>query len=249
MKTDLQIFQEGGKDFQNQLTNMAIYACHLSSRYGVPFCAHDIIEERDDYRHDYLNGFLHGICMAQDKQIVCSRFIAIIPFRETLDYYLCVSIDQESVNVADYALPHEHKQNLISRFELLKNTYTVNVNNIFSFAGELNINNTSLNDDICLYTILYSCRNHKYSIPQQVLAVTPYYSFVAAYGFTEGLKVVLGKDFNCSFDVEDNFIKEIRITDEYFHNYSRDNLLQKYYKHNMYIKGILDYIEAQIKRF
>lgn len=249
MKTDLQLFQMSGVDFQHQLTNMAIYACYLSSQYGLPFCAHDIIAERDDFGHDYLNGFLHGICLVQSNPILCSKYIAIIPFRETLDYYLCKSIDQKIANAAIQALALKHKENLTSQFEILKKSYTINVNNIFSFSRGGDISQTSLNDDICLYSILYAYRNQIYSIPQQILAVTPNYSLVAAFGFTEGLKSVLKNDFTCSFDAKDNFIKKIKLNDKCFQNYTRDSLLNKYYKHYMYIDGILDCIEEQIKLF
>ena len=214
MKTDLQIFQMSGIDFQNQLTNMAIYACYLSSQYKIPFCAHNIIEERDDYGHEFLNGFLHGICLEQNNLIVCSRFIAFIPFQETIDYYLCKTINQNIANKTQQQLSAENKKSLETKFEFLKQLYTSEVNHIFTFSNGFDINRTSLNDDICLYALLYAQRNQIYSIPQQILAVTPYYSLVAAYGFTEGLKIVLKKDFTCTFDFEANHIKEIKISEE-----------------------------------
>lgn len=247
MKTDLQLFQESGMDFQEQIKYRALYACYLSSLYKIPFCAHYVMKERDDYGHDYFNGFLHGLCIAQDNPLLCSRFIAITPFMEAVDWYLCISINDEVINLATQNIPLNIKSEVEEKFEILKNSYRINVNHIFSFAGKFNISQTSQNDDFCLYALSFAYQNQLKSIPLQIItSSTSQYCVVHALGFVDGLHMALGDGFKCTFDIENNFINDIYIDKEYFKTFTRANILDKNIKHNMRVDGVLDYIEYQV---
>lgn len=240
MKTDLQIFTEKGAGHQHQLSQMALEACYLSSRLSVPFCAQNLVCE-DKLDCDYLDGYLHAICSAQNSKILCSRFIAITPMFTAIDWYLCSSFTDDlagSLTISD---------DVKGRFEFLRQSYKINVNHLFNYTKAFNIEQISLNDDIVLYTILSAYRKGVWRIPLQILlSLTPKYSMVQAFGFAEGLRKVLGDDFNCSFNFKDGKIDVYNIDETYFKEYTRKALTEKYKRHNMYIEKLFENIEMQI---
>lgn len=244
MNTNLQTFREQGTEFQKVLTNMALYMCYLSSKYGFPFCVQYIIDERDDYRYDYLDGFLHGICLIQNSPIVCSKYIEVTGLGKSIDWYLCKSFTYD-INLINQTLEEVQIKKLE---EQIKGVQPQLQTNNFSYANGININQTSLNDDICLYALLHANNNRIAVIPMKVLEnTTPCYSTVQALGILEGLRVSLNDDFNCTLDIEKNVITINKISTEYLKIFNRTNLLSKYTNQNMYIEGLLDCIEFQCK--
>lgn len=244
MKSQMQIFREQGVEFQKALTNMALYMCYLSSRYSSPFCVQYIIDEHDDYRYDYLDGFLHGICLAQDSPIVCSRYIMVTGIGKPIDWYLCKSFNFD-INSITKSLEENHIKKLEENIQSIQSQ--LHANN-FSYVNGININQTSLNDDICLYALLYASNNHVTCMPMKVLEdTTPCYHIVEALGFIEGLHIALKDNFDCTLDSEGNIITINNINKEYFTRYDRVNLINKYANQYMHIEGILDYIESIVK--
>ena len=246
MKTDLQIFIEnGGEKLQKQLSYMALYACYLSEQHKIPFCIHHIIDNQNYNGHNYLTGFLHGICVAQDSPIMCSRFIAITPLWQVVDWFLCAKISQELIEEAERELTEGIKNNLKAKFEIVNNSFSISVNHLFNFAGKLNMQQTSTNDDLCLYALTYAYRHQHHTIPLTLFAIPPYYSLVSAWGFTNGLQAVLGDKFKCSFDAT-GMINDIHVDEEYFKSYTRENLIKDYDRRGLPIEGLMDMIEQQI---
>ena len=240
MKTDLQIFNEKEAGHQHKLSQMALEACYLSSLYSVPFSAQNLVYE-DALDCEYLDGYLHAICSAQDSKILCSRFIAITPMFTAIDWYLCSSFADDlagSLTISD---------DIKGRFEFLRQSYTINVNHIFNYSKAFNINQIDLNDDILLYTVISAYRKGVMRIPLQILlSLTPRYRMVQALGFAEGLRKVLGEDFNCSFNFIDGKIDVYNIDDAYFKAYTCEALVEKYKRNNMYIEKLFENIEMQI---
>lgn len=245
MKTDLQMFVELGLEHQEKLSQMALQACYWSAQYQVPFMVWHIIDDaKSQLSRDYLDGYLHAVCLAQDRKISCSRFIAITPMFRAVDWYLCSSYANELTDSRTLV------ENIKEKFDILKRSYTTNVNHIFRFTNAFNIEQVSLNDDICLYTILSAYREGVYRIPLQILlSLTPKYSMVQAWGFVEGLHMSLDDDFNCSMNLTGKTIDVNSINAEYFKEYTRENLAKKYERNNMYIEELFENIEMQIKQF
>lgn len=244
MKSQMQTFREQGVEIQNALTNMALYMCYLSSKYCFPFCVQYIIDERDDYRYDYLDGFLHGICLAQDTPIVCSRYIMVTGIGKPIDWYLCKSFNFD-INSITKSLKENHIKKWEENIQSIQSQ--LHANN-FSYVNGININQTSLNDDICLYALLYATNNNITCMPMKILEdATPCYHVVEALGFIEGLHIALKDNFDCTLDSEGNIIIIKSINKEYFTSFNRMNLINKYANQYMHIEGILDYIESIVK--
>ena len=242
MKTDLQMFVEQGVEHQEKLSQMALQACYWSALYQVPFMAWHLIEDaKDQLSCDYLDGYLHAVCLAQDRKISCSRFIAITPMFRAVDWYLCSFYANELTDSRTLV------EDIKGKFDILKHSYTTNVNHIFRFTNAFNIEQVSLNDDICLYTILSAYRKGVHHVPLQILlSLTPKYSMIQALGFVEGLHMSLGDDFNCSMNITGKTIDVSSINAEYFKEYTRENLTKKYERNNMFLEELFENIEMQM---
>lgn len=241
MKTNLEIFCERGTGYQYKLSQLALQACYLSSQYGVPFLAQSLIAG-DEIDYDYLDGYLHGICLGQNNKIVCSLYVDVTPFVKTIEWYLCTSYTDD-LTIA-LSIPKSLKDN----FAILHRSYTPDKSS-FSFVDthHLEAMNT-LNEDIFLYSILYAYRIGVRCVPQKIISSsTDKYSMVRAWGLIEGLRKVLGERFNCTLNQRDGTIEAYNIDETYFKEYTREKLIEKYVlKNYMDIKALFESFEKQI---
>ena len=255
MKTDLDIFLERGNDFKRLLERIVLYACYYSAKYDIPFSVSDIIEERDDYRYDFMCGFLSAICFLKSpSDILCSK-VALPSYLGSEVYVVCKKINDNILNtwgisttpfsiikginnVKEYFILQRQRNN-IGKYYYIPNPH----------HNKYDVYSTSLNDDIILYSLKYACYKQIQELPINLITTsTPYYNLVEAYGFVEYLNMVNGNHFECDIDTSDNIIKNIKI-DDFFDDYTRGKLVEKYERNQMYIDDVFDMIESKINDY
>lgn len=246
-RTDLDIFKTSGAVFQRHLESLGIYACYYSAKTGIPFCVEDIVVDRDDYRHDFLNGFLSALCSNHTSQSVyCLKVIPAYYFGSKV-YFVCKIINEDIF--AKYIIDES-----LYDFKKIRDYFSRGgagryIGNRSSFVEGFDMYQTSLNDDIFLYSLKCASDMKLYSIPINLLATnTPYYKIVEAYGYSIGLKQIVQEHFNCVFDTNENMIKEIKM-DSYFTNYTQNALSRKYEDSNMYIDDLFSAIKIKIEDY
>lgn len=255
MKTDLDIFLSQGNNFQITLERLVLSACYYSSKLDIPFSVCDLIEDRDDYRYDFMRGFISSICYLKSHSMIYCSKVALASYLGSEVYVVCKNIDggilsEYGINtfptstikgihkVVEY-FTYQHKLNNIGKYYIVQESY----------QDEFDINSTSLNDDIFLYSLKYACNKKIQEIPINLLTTsTPYYSIVEAYGFAVYLKRAIANHFSCDFVANENYIRNIKI-DDFFKNITRRELTVKYERNQMYIDGVFDAIESKINDY
>lgn len=251
MRTDLDIFLMQGSEFRQHLENLALYACYWSKQTNTPFAVENILEDKDDYRYDYIRGRLSAICsspvnehvrcikVSPTSKVDCRTYFACNDIK--LDYLIEAGLDFNKVSSSmDYQRIYNYfKANMYEGYFPLSE----------SSVTQFDIMQTSLNDDILLYFL--KCANGKKinNLPFNLLTTTtPYYSIVEAYGFSECLKKRINENYSCDFDTTKNSIRDIRIGDT-FRDYTIDALTNKYESYNMLMEDLFNHIKNVIAEY
>lgn len=252
MRTDLDIFEENGKGFQNMLERLAVFACRFSMKDDIAFSVADITEDRDDYRYDFLRGFVSAMCFSRFVGPVGCLKVLIPSYLGSEVYFVCKSIKND-VPIANDNIDTKF---LESRdYRLLSNYFATQQKNnqkgvYYTQSGVqrmgFDISQTSLNDDIFLYCMKCARDNGLHDLPVNLITQnTPFYRIVEAYGFSEYLKQTIREHFYCDFEIQANFVSGIKM-DEYFDDYTLNALVEKYESNQMYIKDLFVGIKTKI---
>ena len=252
MRTDLDIFWENGKEFQNMLEQLAMIACGFSAKNDVAFSVANITEDRDDYRYDFLRGYVSAMCFSRFVGPIGCLKVLIPSYSGHEVYFVCKSIkNDESI-----ANGNVNKGFMESRdYKVLYNYFADQLKNNQKGAYYMqsgvqrmgfDISQTSLNDDIFLYCMKCASDNSLHEFPINLITQnTPFYRIVETYGFSEYLKRVIRDHFYCDFEKQANFVSEIKM-DEYFADYTFNALVEKYESNRMYIKDLFVGIKTKI---
>lgn len=255
MRSDLEIFLLEGKAFQLYLERIAIHACYRSIETDIAFSVENITEDRDDYRYDFLRGFLSAMCFARAANPISCSKVAIPSYIGNEVHFVCLSFNNDilakyKTNSDIFCASKECKlidDYFTSQFEKNQTrAYFIQQN---SSRNEFDISQTSLNDDIFLFSLKCASSNGITELPFGLITqTTPFYRIVEAYGFSEYLKRVVKDHFYCDFDAKNNFVSKITV-DEYFDDYTLNALVEKYESNQMYIKDLFIGIENKIDEY
>lgn len=248
-RSDLDVFLDNNDtDFPAYLNKIVKYACYLSYNTKKSFAIEDLIEDRDDYRYSFMRGLLSAMCAIHSSDsIICQKVISD-NFWENKAYYICRTININIYNLVNTNLRSVDLSNIVHYFKnrQVYSSYQ-NLYNVTELKNGFDLSQTSLNDDILLYSLKYAYCKNMSSIPVEIVTGnTPFYDIVEAYSFAEHLKSTIKNHFSCEFDRKAKFIKNIKM-DEYFQTYTRESLIEKYVSNNMYIDGVFDMIEHKIQ--
>ena len=254
-RSDLDMFLNNGTEFPIYLKQIIEFACYKSYREKKSFAVEDIVEERDDYRYSYMRGVISAMCTLHlNNPLICKKVISD-SFWDSKTYYICGAISGHVLLNFDknYSSGSQSKErkDIENYFRDRRMYYHFDdvLTNVNGVKNGIDISQTSLNDDILLYSLSYACYKGISSIPISIISEnTPYYDVVEAFGFAEQMKSLIKNHFYCDFEASENFIKNIKI-DKYFNNYDRRSLTEKYEKNQMYIDGVFDIIESKINDY
>ena len=224
------------------LNLLILYTCKKSAEYRIPFRLCTIIDERDDDRYSYLQGFINALCV----NFMPSKLEIIPSFN--MYSYLCNYIGEDYTKVVtDDAITKY--QTYIKRIDAYFTDQQNQGHSIYNqpalynmlfgvslLGNKINLDFTTLTEDIVLYSIKYA-DNHGYNaFPVKVIQVTPYYPLVQAYGFIEGTRLIVKEKFN--IEMTPNCINIISIDKDYLICLDENMLSIKYSHQNMYIDDV-----------